>query len=119
MKRDMDLIRLILLKQEDVEDVSFSDFTQDQINYHIALLIEANFLEGTVHYSNRGGKNSDEIPDRIFVKRIRWDGHEFLDQARNNTTWEKAKKFVIDKGQSLSIDSIKVALGVIIKNSMT
>jgi hypothetical protein len=118
MKRDMDLIRSILLKQEGVEEIDLADFTQEQINYHTALLIEAEYVDGTVHYSSRGGKNSDEIPDMVRIKKIMWNGHEFLDQARNNTAWEKAKKFILDKGQTLSIDSIRIALGVVIKEAL-
>ena len=115
----MDLIRQILLKEEGEEAVNLSEYSQDQINYHIVLLIEAGFLEGKVIYSSRGRKFGDKIPDKTYVTRIAWAGHEFLDQARNNTTWEKAKQFVMDKGQSLSIDSIKIALGIVIKTAMT
>jgi hypothetical protein len=119
MKRDMDLIRKILLKQEGEEAVNLSEYTQDQINYHIVLLIEVGFLDGKIMYSSRGRQFGGKIPDKTYVTRITWAGHEFLDQARNNTTWEKAKQFVMDKGQSLSFDSIKIALGIVIKTAMT
>ena len=118
MKRDMDLIRLIMLREEGDDSSDLSSYSDEQTNYHIALLIEANYLDGKTHYSSRGGKNSEKIPDFVHIKKITWNGHEFLDQARSNSTWEKAKKYLSDKGQSLSIDSIKIALGVVIKGAL-
>lgn len=45
MKRDLDLIRLLLINQEGKEKVDLSQYTEDQIRYHQALLINAHFVE--------------------------------------------------------------------------
>jgi hypothetical protein len=102
LKRDLDLIRLILIELEGEEAVDLSKYTEDQINYHKALLIEARLAKGRPHYSSRGGEHSDEIPDDVYIERLTWNGHEFLDQARSGTAWERAKKFVLEKGLSQS-----------------
>ena len=107
MKRDMDLIRLLLLEKEGEGSIDLSKYSADQINYHLALLIEANLLEGKVHFSST---MHTDIPDKIFVKRITWTGHEFLDKARNDTVWNKAKEIIRNKGASISIQAITIAL---------
>lgn len=39
------------------------------------------------------------FPHKAFIKRLTWEGHEFLDAARNDTTWRKAKdKFLKPAG---------------------
>lgn len=39
MRKDVDLIRLLLLDLEGEESVNLTDFTTDQINYHRHLLL--------------------------------------------------------------------------------
>ncbi|NBK26280.1 MAG: DUF2513 domain-containing protein, partial [Spirochaetia bacterium] len=46
MRRDMDLIRLILLDVEGEEKPDLSGYTQEQITYHKYLLIDADLAEG-------------------------------------------------------------------------
>ncbi len=119
MKRDMDLVRLLLIHFEGEEKVDLSEYTEDQIYYHMALLISGGLAEGPIPlYSKRLRKESD-IPIAVNIDRLTWSGHEFLDQARNSGNWEKAKKYVVDKGQSLTIESIKVALGIVIKSVLS
>lgn len=107
MQRDMDLIRLLLLEKEGAKSIDLSKYSMDQKNYHLALLIEADLLQGKVHYPST--KHTD-IPDKVFVKRITWNGHEFLDKARNDTVWNKAKEIIKNKGASISIQAITIAL---------
>ena len=107
MKRDMDLIRLLLLEIEDEETVDISAYTDEQKRYHLALLVEANLLEGNVHYSSR--KQSD-IPDIVRIKRITWGGHEFLDKARSVAVWTKAKEIIKKTGATVSMQALLIAL---------
>jgi hypothetical protein len=37
-------------------------------------------------------------------------GHDFLEMARNNTNWNKAKTFIAEKGQTLTLEALKVVL---------
>ena len=106
MKRDVDLIRLLLLEKEGEESMDLSKYSTDQINYHLALLIEANLLEGRIHYSSA----MHDIPAKIWIKRITWNGHEFLDKARNDKAWNKAKEIIKNKGASISMKTITIAL---------
>lgn len=113
MRRNIDLIRLILLDLEKEIEVDLSPYSDDEVNYHKALLIEAGLLEGKLHYSSRTPKR--DIPDSVIINRITWDGHEFLDKARSDTVWSKAKLLVKEKGLSLSIDVVKISLGEAVK----
>jgi hypothetical protein len=90
MKRDMDLVRQILLEVEklsftnNVVEISLEGYTSEEINYHLIILADAGLL--AVDYVRAGKK--DYIWKSI---RLTWDGHEFLDAARDNNRWEKAK----------------------------
>ncbi|HUT54550.1 MAG TPA: DUF2513 domain-containing protein [bacterium] len=94
MKRDMELIRKILQSIEEEptgfapNHIKIEGYSEDQINYHVYLMIDAGLLEGfkvTSHDSN-----SPEAKARNLT----WFGHEFLDASRDNTRWEKAKTIV-------------------------
>jgi predicted transcriptional regulator len=98
MKRDMDLIRNILLELEKKESatswvtISIDGYTDDQVNYHIGLLSEAGFIEAK--------KYSDGL---CMVRNLTWKGHEFLENAKNDTIWIKTKEFIKEKGGSVSL----------------
>ncbi len=93
MKRDMDLIRDILLAIESnpsgfAPKIEVSNYTQEEINYHAFLLGEAGLAE-VADITVEGGKSPEAI-----VIRLTWAGHEFLDSARENQTWNQAKDLI-------------------------
>ncbi|CCI26167.1 MULTISPECIES: DUF2513 domain-containing protein [Microcystis] len=112
MRRNIDLIRLILLDLEKEIEVDLSSYSGNEVNYHKALLIEAGLLHGNVHYPST---HKTDIPDLVIINRITWEGHEFLDKARSDTVWNKAKSLVKEKGLSLSMDIVKISLGEAVK----
>jgi hypothetical protein len=94
MKRDMDLVRLMLLRTEAIgvdEDAGaryHAECEQHDVAvraHHIAIMIEAGLVVGVT--------TNDQSRDlaRGIIFRLTWQGHEFLDAARNETTWKKAK----------------------------
>ncbi len=111
MKRDFDLIRQLLLEVEGDTSVDPSGYTEDQVKYHKGLLVEAGLVEGMVKDSSR---SYTEIPDLVVIKKLTWDGHEFLDQARQLTVWNRAKENLAKKGIELSLDALKAAMKAII-----
>jgi hypothetical protein len=97
MKRDMDLIRLLLLQQESGEDPpDLAKYDTEFIVYNIALMLDAGFLEGKV-YSGASGK-----PQAATIIRMTWAGHDFLDSTRDPTIWKQAKDKVLKPGISWS-----------------
>jgi hypothetical protein len=51
MRRDLDLIRLILLDLEGESSVDLSSYSANQVNFHKALIKEGGLAEGIVSYS--------------------------------------------------------------------
>jgi hypothetical protein len=97
MKRNMDLIRLILLHAEGSEaaGVLCEKFTDEERSYHTMLLIDAGLVEGTAAATHS------------VITRLTWAGHDFLDAMRDDTLWKKAKEHVIKPGASFTFDVLK------------
>jgi len=91
MKRDMDLVRNILLRLENSDKIRngaavLSDLADDSlVQGHLELLEDAGYLEQ---------KNWKPHPEGVTMRmgwRITWAGHEFLDTVRDPEIWRKTK----------------------------
>jgi hypothetical protein len=96
MQRDMDLVRDLLLRIdadnemngqrefmfETPEELGFSGRSVEELAYHIELLIEAGFVKGQISLG---------MPLHVISK-LTWNGHEFLDNIRDEGIWGKTKK---------------------------
>lgn len=108
MKRDMDLIRTILIEIEDHENpraevpIKAPGYSPDQITYHLGLLYEAGLINA-LHASHLSG-------ERWIPQSLTWQGHEFLDAARNDTVWQKLKAEIKDHSASLPFQLIQAML---------
>lgn len=96
MKRNLDLIRRILLDIETPDGgaahhsgfghLTARGYDPDAIQYHVQLMHDAGLIV------------ADElVPGQWWPERITWAGHEFLDLARDDTRWEHAKRDVDDQ----------------------
>jgi Hypothetical protein (DUF2513) len=102
MKRDMELIRELMLAIESRNDTQYwaedlevsGDRDITEIIGHLQILVDAKFIEATVA--------SDDCGTSIAIDRMLWNGHEFLDNARNESVWKKAMSIVTEKGGSVS-----------------
>jgi len=112
MKRDMNLIRLLLIQREGEEEPDLSEYsTEDQV-YHGALLIEA----GLVHGSISEGEDGD--PSGVYLTRLTWEGHEFLDAARSETVWKKVRAATVKGGVGLTLPIAKALLAKYAKEKL-
>lgn len=108
MKRDMDLVRTILLTVEEKGlprgffQLDLPGYDQETVSHHVLLLGDAGLLE----VQNRKLLNHFEV----MPKRLTWAGHEFLDAARNDTVWNKAKDMVKEKGGAIPFEVLKALL---------
>ena len=57
----------------------------------MALLIDANLVDGIVAESNAKGEQS-EIPLFVTVKTLNWNGHEFIANLREENVWNIIKR---------------------------
>ena len=108
MKRDMDLARAILFALEDVPsygdlvELSFSDYSQNEVSYHVMLLHEA----GLIHALDTSTAESSDWQPMYLT----WEGHEFLEAAKDDTRWNRAKNHFKQKGVPMVFDVFKSLL---------
>lgn len=114
MKRDMNLIRdLLLLVEADGDDSELcSKYGHEVVAGHAAILVDAGLVEGGVAC----GSNGKPITSKII--RLTWAGHEFLDNARNDTIWNKTMAMIKAKSFSVSFDILTALLKSLIRDSL-
>jgi hypothetical protein len=113
MKRDMNIIRKILLNAEDDVYPYGGVVTLEGVDvrtcaYHVALMIDAGLVEGRVTPSN-------SCPyEMARIDRLTNAGHDFADGIRKDTIWNKALEHVIKPGASYGlsvlVEYVKVQL---------
>ena len=108
MKRNNDLIRDILfaveqqatgnnaitLKARHFGD-KFPDLTNEIVDEHIHLLVDAGFLEAEPHQLG------------WFIMRLTWDGHCFIDNSKEEFVWKKTKRIAGDFSLDLFASTLK------------
>ena len=77
-----------------------------------ALLIEHGFLHGKIIGGPKG------LPRAALIFRMTWQGHEFLDAARNETVWQTAKEKMLKPGVSWTFDLLREALTALAKQQL-
>jgi len=111
MKRDMTLIRELLIKVEGVNEeipvlqLKVDGYSHEQIAYNAYLLIEAGLAEGKTEPPVSDG-NGGTRPTGKYLRNLTWQGHEFLDSVKNDAVWKKVLDYVQDKGGSAPFNSI-------------
>src|SRR3712207_3904379 len=114
MKRDMDLIRKIVLAVEDAPsghapDLQLDGYTKEQIGYHSYLIVDAGFAAG-VDWTSHG----DPGPQWLLTH-LTWAGHEFADAARDESRWNSAKTTVKDKAGTVTTGVLTQLLSALMK----
>ena len=123
MKRDMDLIRDILMKIEGGQlaftaissdmasrldiplETPMSEEEADQLRGHLDLLEQGEFIEIEARYG--GGLYQ--------IKGLTWQGHEFLGSVRDPEIWAKTKKGA-EAARGFTVDLLKdLAKGLVKK----
>lgn len=105
MKRDMDLIKALLLVLEESGSLNhMQGYSDRQVGYHVALLEDAKLITQEWYF------NTDVSAAMLSGTRMTWEGHEFLDSCRDSSIWEKAKKITISKTGSLTFEVLKSVL---------
>jgi len=113
MKRDLDLIRSVLLAVEAEEtQVAIPGYTEKQVLYHCALAIEAGLLSGQTIPDAEGQ------PYGVIVQRLTWAGHDFLDASRSETLWQKAKDQILKSGGSWTFEVVQTLLTELAKRAL-
>jgi len=117
MKRDWELIRGILLQAEaapagthlQVLEAENDKTTLAEVLEHIQLLVDANLLEATVVPGGGPGQGG------FIIHRVTWQGHDFLNEAKNDAVWKKVMNQVKEKGGSVSMMVLKEMVSTVFK----
>ncbi len=107
MKRDFELIKRILIEIESFPDdryrnIKIEGYPKQEVDYHLYLLEQKNLIDAQNWKDNMG--------DEWNVSKLTWAGHEFLDAAKNDTVWKKAKQTIAEKGGNISFEVLKTLL---------
>lgn len=108
MKRDMDLIRRILLTAEALpygEDFqSLEGVSEEQFVTHALWLKEAGLVNAV------GMAGSGSAARYAIVSGLTWDGTEFVSAMADDSLWEKAKEKFMKPGISFTLEIVKAWL---------
>ena len=114
MKRDMDLMRLILLYLEEnydpnrglISDVSIEGYEEAVIAEHCKLLHQAGLISDIdITRFMGGGLN-------LSIRNLTNEGYDYLESIRDEKTWEKVQKTMTDKKIPSTIAFIAKVSGI-------
>ncbi len=83
---------------EGIYDLQVEGYSIDEISFNTYLMEEAGLIEASFA---KFGNGEYEL---TYLNRLTWKGHEFLDNARNETVWKKTLALVKEKGGSISFN---------------
>jgi Hypothetical protein (DUF2513) len=111
MKRDMDIVRKIVLAVRGAPDVvnSVEGVSTEEFAFHAQLLEEA----GLVTVALQGGEK--RIARAAVIFRLTWAGQDFADSIIDDTLWKKAKENVLKPSASWTFGILVEYLKVEIK----
>jgi len=122
MKRDLDLVRQILLTVEEAkpgQQIDLEDFRKelperlDEVSAHVELLDEAGYLDAII---------SQELtpsgPRQFFITKIEWAGYDYLDAVRDAGIWAKTKEKLKSVGGGTTLDIAKAVATKLITDSL-
>jgi hypothetical protein len=117
MKRDMDLIRNILLTCESHDsgyapkELKIDSYTEEQIGFHVHLMGQAGLLE-TIDITTLSSRSPSAVPSRIT-----WEGYEFLEACKNEGNWQKVRSaaqasggFVLSAAKDVLVRLLAISL---------
>ena len=108
MKRNLELIRLILLEVENNPDPQNwfdpepDGYEPDQVSYHVMLLEQGGLIEAW----NRSAIGVF----RWSARNLTWRGHEFLEAAKDDTVWTRTKNTLGQLGPGIVFDVLQETL---------
>ena len=118
MKRDWDVMRMILVRMEEDPSASFQLFPRDfgasdgeTVAYHLRLLKAGGYIEG--HDRNLVGV---QPADSFIATGMTLQGHDLIDTMKSKTVWARVKEMARVKGIELTFDAVKLLSGHAIKS---
>ncbi|WP_302297028.1 DUF2513 domain-containing protein [Mitsuokella multacida] len=119
MKRDLDLIRSILLQIEGMDSGSkratVDSFLalcddRDLLAWHIKMLIDAGFIEAI--------DISDKLGTNYIISCMTFSGCDYLDAIRSESIWQETRAKLQQFGGQVSLDVVKQLASALIKQQL-
>jgi len=94
----MELVRSILMRMESnpsgwaPRDFGIKSFSPEEIGYHAHMMMQEGLIDGA-DVTHSGSHGPEAIP-----RNLTWKGHEFLDLARDQERWNRAKAIIAKVG---------------------
>jgi hypothetical protein len=95
MKRDMELVRRILLAMEAGELGAIAGYDQTVVGHHVWLMAQGRLLEAATS-TTQGDAHPVALPIAIT-----WTGQDFLNTVRDEAVWARVKALQEERGLSL------------------
>jgi hypothetical protein len=113
MKRNMDLIREILLEIESqpagklIAEINYPDdkYSAEDVMGHLRLIEQAGLIDGHLKIFDGGAL--------IAIHGLSNEGHDLLDSIRGEAVWQKTKDRVEEVGGSVALDTLKAIAGAV------
>ena len=86
-------------------DIELANYSQDDIDYTVEKLEEAGYLK----------INSRFMDGSILIQCITYNGHQFLDDIRDNKVWSKTKS-ILSNFSSTSINMVQNVATQVLSN---
>jgi len=117
MRRDMELVRAILLAVEEFDepplswiDIEVAGQEPEVISYHLEIMDEGGLIEAKDLSSDDGYEWKP--------LRLTWAGHEFLANARDEGIWSTTKKLAGEGLKSISFGIFQELLAAVVRQHL-
>jgi len=103
MKRDLDLVRQVLLQIEALPAGPPAQYRTSEIDdpvllAHFELVIAAGLVNGKIARS-QGARG-----DVISISGLTWEGHEWIEMVRGQAAWNEIKSTLLENGGVLTYE---------------
>jgi hypothetical protein len=117
MKRDMDLVRQIMLNVEDMPvgppiHYRVGEVEDRVLLAHMEMLISAGLVAGKISQS-LGARG-----DVIIISGLTWEGHEWIETVRRDDVWVSVKEILVEQGGAMTYELTKAVAGQLLRRRL-
>ena len=117
MKRDMDLIRQLMLKIEALPAGPPAQYRVGEVEdpvllAHLEMLIGARLVLGKISQSH-GSRG-----DVMSISGLTWEGHEWIETVRSQSVWNQTKTTLLENGGALTYELTKAVATQILRTRL-
>ena len=114
MKRDLDLVRQLLLQIEALPAGPPAQYRTSEIEdpvllAHFELVIGAGLVNGKIARS-QGARG-----DVISISGLTWEGHEWIEMVRSQAVWNETRATLLDGAGALTYELTRAVAGKILR----